>query len=128
MRDVVQLLLFATPLVHVQAAAAELNAKMPLTQGDALAIPGIGRVVLVFLFISILSIGAAYLVKRYLPAIGRKSLGSESIKLIDRYAANAKLRMYLIEVDGKRVLVAEGASGLAMLTVESSSERVTREG
>src|SRR3954454_531673 len=104
MRSVMQSLVLAALFVRQQAEAAELNTRVPLTQGDALAVPGLGRVVLVFLFISILSIGAAYLVKRYLPAIGRKNLGGASIKLIDNYAANAKLRMYLIEVDGKRVL------------------------
>lgn len=121
MKRKLHLMLIVAGWVQLPARAAEIAKSTALTQGDTLAVPGVGRVLLVFVFISLLAVAAAYVVKRYMPSLARKNSAGASIKLVDSYAPSAKLRVYLLEVEGKRVLLADSASGVAMRSMETTS-------
>jgi flagellar biogenesis protein FliO len=98
-----------------------------------LAIPGIGRVVLGFLITAGLAIGAAYAIRRFWPGLHTRGVVGKRVRALGHAAVSRSLTVHLVEVDGARVVIAEGRAGVsvttlpadagAMSTVQESQER-----
>lgn len=106
----VMLMLFAVGAASAQGPAPAL------AQGrDIVELPSIGRVIVVFLIVAGLAVGAAFALRRYSPNFARGLAQSGPLRVIDRSSLNAGLRVHLIEVDGERILVAENRAGVSLL-------------
>jgi hypothetical protein len=85
---------------------------------EGLGLPGIGRVVLGFLLTAGLAVGIAYALKRWWPGalLARRPLGAQ-IRTISRTAVTRTLVVHLVEVDGARVVIAEGRTGVGVSVI-----------
>lgn len=107
--------------------AAEQEPRLPLAQGnDVVALPGVGRVIVVFLLITGLAVAAVYILRRYSPGFvtGLKRQGP--LQVLDRAVLNPGLRVHLVESEGERVLIAESRSGIAMLSLRGTAKNEIR--
>jgi hypothetical protein len=94
---------------------AEQQAVAPLTQGDrSAAIPGTGRVAVVFLLTAGLAVGAIFALRRALPKFGNKLGVSGSLRVIDRISLSASVRVHLVQAETQKIVVVEGRGGLAV--------------
>ncbi len=109
-------------LIVVSSALAQQTNER-LTQGsDIVTAPSIVRVVLVFLLMAAIAVGAAYAVRRYSPKFANTLAQRGPLRIVERTALTGGLRVHLVEVDGERILIAEGRSGVSMLRLAPSSE------
>lgn len=98
------------------AAAMAQETTSTLAQGrDIVELPGMGRVILVFLLVAGLAVGAAYALRRYSPNFARGLVQQGPLRVLDRANLNPGLRVHLIEIEGERLLIAESRTGLSML-------------
>jgi hypothetical protein len=101
----------AAPILH--AAQAVPQGKFGTSVED-LAFPSLGRVVLGFLLTVALAVAVAFLLRRWWPSVLKRRSASGSIKSIERTAVSTTLTVHLVEVDGIRITVAEGRSGVGV--------------
>ena len=107
--------LTASRLAVAAADAVQASPKGKFgTSVDDLVFPSIGRVVLGFLVTVVLAVALAFLIRRVWPSMLGKRLSSGTIKPIERTAVSATLTVHLVEVDGIRITVAEGRSGVGV--------------
>jgi hypothetical protein len=84
------------------------------TSVDNLGFPSVARVVFGFLLTVGLAVGVAFVLRRGWPLVlRRKRLGSR-ISSLDRAAVSRTMTVHLVEVDGARVIIAEGRSGVGI--------------
>jgi flagellar biogenesis protein FliO len=106
----------AVLLWHAALATGAENA--PLTQGqDIVAVPGIGRVVVVFLLVAALAVAAAVVLRRMLPKITGVTLGGNALRVLERTNLSPATRLHLVQVEGEKLLVAENRNGLAVVVL-----------
>jgi hypothetical protein len=87
------------------------------TSVDNLGFPSVGRVVFGFLLTAALAVGVAFVLRRRWPLdFRRKPLGS-GMRSLDRAAVSRTLTVHLVEVEGTRVIIAEGRSGVGIALV-----------
>jgi len=86
-----------------------------------LAIPGLGRVVLGFLITAALAIGAAYAIRRFWPGIAVRGASGKRVRPLGHAAVSRTLTVHLVEVDGTRVVVAEGRNGVGLTTLAADA-------
>lgn len=84
-----------------------------------LGFPSIGRVVLGFLLTVGLAVGVAFGVRRFWPLLLRQQRASSRIRAIDRTTISPTLTLHVVEVEGARMLIAEGRSGVALTPLSS---------
>jgi flagellar biogenesis protein FliO len=90
------------------AAPAADSAKLPFKQqtdtGAGVAVRVLGGLVVVIL----LGYGAVYAMKRYLPSVyGHSAGGQRKINVIETRRLTQKATLFLVEVDGVRLLLAQ---------------------
>jgi flagellar biogenesis protein FliO len=80
-----------------------------------LGFPSAGRVVLGFLFTAGLAVAVAWALRRWWPSlpVGRATAG-QAIRMLERSVVSPTLKVYLLEIDGTRFIVAESRSGVTM--------------
>lgn len=94
-----------------------------ITRGsDIVTLPSVARVVFVFLLMAGIAVGAAYALRRYSPKFTSALAQRGPLRVIDRTTLHQGLRAYLVEVNGERILIAEGRAGISMLRLSASSE------
>lgn len=95
-----------------------------------LAIPGFGRVVLGFLVTAGLAIGAAYAIRRFWPGLHTRGVVGRRVRPLGHAAVSRSLTVHLVEVDGARVVIAEGRAGIGLTTLPADAAVVpnVREG
>jgi flagellar biogenesis protein FliO len=107
------------------AAGAALAAEPApaLAQGrDIVELPSVGRVIVVFLIVAGMAVGAAFALRRYSPKFASGLSQTGSVRVIDRSSLNAGLRVHVIEIEGERIVVAENRSGVALLQLRRSPQ------
>lgn len=116
---------------HIAACAALLmpflaraqQASAPLTQGDdVIDVPGIGRVVFAFVFVAVLAVVAVMALKRVLPAFGKKFTAEGNLRVLEHASLGAGLRLQVVQVEGEKVLLAEGRHGIAMVVLSKNRD------
>jgi flagellar biogenesis protein FliO len=113
---------FMSMLLAVASASAQEPA-IAMAQGrDIVELPGIGRVILVFLIVAGMAVGAAFALRRFSPNFARGLSQGGPLRVIDRSSLNAGLRVHLIEVDGERILVAENRASVSLLQLRRSAQ------
>ena len=91
---------------------------MPLGGGISdLAIPGLGRVVVGFLITAGLAIGAAHAIRRFWPGMLTRGVSGKRVRSLGHAAVSRTLTVHLVEVDGARVVIAEGRAGIGLTTL-----------
>ena len=110
--------------LHATFAIAQDNASPPrLTQGsDVVQVPGAGRVVLVFLIVAALAVGAAFVLRRVLPRLPGGYAQDSRIKLVARSTPTPGMRVHLLQVDEQRVLLAEHRGTLSMVVLPTDGK------
>lgn len=109
----------AVLLWHAALARGAENA--PLTQGqDIVAVPGIGRVIVVFLLVAALAVAAAVVLRRVLPRLTGVTIGGNTLRILERTNLSPATRIHLVQVDGERLLVAENRHALAVVVLARS--------
>ena len=87
------------------------------TSVDSLGFPSVARVVFGFLVTVALAVGVAFVLRRGWPVwplvLGRKPPGS-GMRSIERAAVSRTMTVHLVEVEGTRVIIAEGRSGVGI--------------
>jgi hypothetical protein len=119
--------LVAASIVAVLASAmtfalepqGPLKGATPVGNPD-LAFPSVGRLLFGFLFTVLLAVGGGYAVKRWWPAVSRRREAMSGIRTVGRASVSAGLRLYIVEVEGSRLLIAEGRHGVSMTLVQSA--------
>ena len=101
-------------LVHAQ------ERRVPLAQGqDVVEIPGIGRVLLVFLFVAALAVLVAFALRRLLPAFGKGLTPSANLRVVDRASLGSGLRVQVVQFESDRILIAENRQGISMVVLSA---------
>jgi len=99
------------------------------TQVEDVGLPGAGRVALGFLVTVALALGAAVVLKRAgmlqraWPAVFKRRMGESRIRPLDRQPISATITIHLVEVDGTRVLIAEGRGSMAITVMPGGDVR-----
>jgi hypothetical protein len=98
------------------------------TSVDTIGFPSVGRVVLGFLFTVGLAVGFAFVLRRgwgWPLLLRRKTLNSR-MRVVDRAAVSRTLTVHLVEVDGARVIIAEGRGGVGVSVLPPGMSTVVR--
>lgn len=104
--------------LHATVAVAQENASPPLTQGsDMVEVPGVGRVILVFLIVAALAVGAVFMLRRVLPRLPGGYAPDSRIRIVARAMPASGVRVHLLQVDEQRVLLAEQRGTLSMIVL-----------
>lgn len=104
-------------------ARAQQTASVPLTQGsDALTLPSVGRIVLVFLLMAGLAVGIVAALRRILPKLNALPTASGSLRVVNRMSLGSGLRIHVVRYDDHTVLLAEGRHGLALTVLKNNQE------
>jgi flagellar biogenesis protein FliO len=93
-----------------------------------LAIPGLGRVVLGFVITAGLAIGVAYAIRRFWPGMLTRGVAGRRVRPLGHAALSRTLTVHLVEVDGARVVIAEGRAGIGLTTLDSPAAPGVPEG
>lgn len=110
-------------LLLVAASASAQEPALAMAQGrDIVELPSIGRVILVFLIVAGMAVGAAYALRRFSPNFARGLSQTGPLRVIDRASLSAGLRVHLIEVDGERILVAESRASVSLLQLRRPAQ------
>jgi flagellar biogenesis protein FliO len=98
--------------IAVLASAAEQS---PLTGGrDIIQAPGIGRVVAAFVIVAALAVAAVVTLRRVLPKMTGVAISGQGLRVLDRANLGPGTRVYLVQVEGEKVLVAESRSSVTI--------------
>jgi hypothetical protein len=84
------------------------------TSVDNLGFPSVARVVFGFLLTVGLAVGVAFVLRRGWPLVLRREPLGSRVRSVDRAAVSRTLTVHLVEVDGARVIIAEGRSGVGI--------------
>lgn len=103
--------------------AQETVPSAPLTGSDVIALPGIGRVILVFLLVAALAVGIVATLRRVLPKFNGAPVSSGSLRVLNRVNLGSGLRVYTLQIENETVLLAEGRSGLALTPLNKNREQ-----
>jgi hypothetical protein len=93
------------------------------TGGDLtqLGLPGVGRVLFVFLLTALLAAGVSYALRRWLPALRKRQSMGEGVRTLARSTVSRALTVHLVDVDGVRVLIAETRTGVGMTVLPAGA-------
>ncbi len=98
----------------------------PVGSGVAdLGMPGIARVVLGFLVTAGLAFGVAFAIRRLWPGMLTRGVSGRRVRPLGHAAVSRTLTVHLVEVDGVRLVVAEGRNGVGVTS--SPNEAATPE-
>jgi hypothetical protein len=105
--------------VAVACAAAERVALTGAQAAPDLGFPSVARVVLGFAFTAGLAVAVAWAIRRWGPTFSaRRAVTGQSIRTLERTVVSATLKVYLLEIDGTRFIVAESRSGVAVTAAD----------
>jgi flagellar biogenesis protein FliO len=86
-----------------------------------LDMPGILRVVFGFVLTAGLAVGVAFALRRLWPGMMAKTSSSARVKAVGRSVVSRTLTVHLVEVDERRIVIAEGRTGVSVTVLEPSS-------
>jgi hypothetical protein len=123
------LAILSTGTIHAQTPQETRPTGRLGTQVDDVGLPSVGRVAFGFLLTVGLAVGAVVvlqrtgLLQRTWPAVFKRNVSAARIRPLDRRPVSATVTVHLIEVDGVRMVIAEGrgAMGLSVLPVDHST-------
>lgn len=104
------------------AQAQEAVPSAPLTGNDVIALPGMGRVMLVFLLVAALAVAIVAALRHVLPRFSGAPVTSGSLRVLNRVNLGAGLRVYTLQIDNETVLLAEGRSGVALTPLRNPEQ------
>jgi hypothetical protein len=87
-----------------------------------LGFPSLGRVVLGFLLTVALGVGTVIVMRRFWPALLQRKSASATIRPIDRTSVSATLTIHVVEVEGIKMVVAEGRSGVGVAILPAAQQ------
>lgn len=97
------------------AAFASAAEQAPLTGGrDIIQAPGVGRVAVAFVIVAALAVAAIVTLRRVLPKMTGVQLSGEVLRVLARANLGPGTRVYLLEVEGGKALIAESRSGVSI--------------
>jgi len=107
-------MLFLVILVAPLAAVgADLQTKGQLgTAVDQMGFPSLWRIVLGLLVTLGVAAGIPIALRRFWPALLERRSFTGAIRPVDRAAVSTSLTVHLVEVDGVRLVIAEGSHGI----------------
>ena len=128
LRRAVLLLMLAFPAPAVLAAEAPsaVNAggepRIPFRRGED-GVSGVAlRVIGGFIVVVLLGIGGVYLLKRYLPTRYRATPGGAGhIKVVEAQRLTPKVTLFLLDVDGARLLIAHAGERVTRLYEDANT-------
>jgi len=84
--------------------------KIPFKQDDISVMPIIGKSIVALLFLGGVAYSGLWLAKKYIPGFGQAYLSQKNgrIRIVEQARINAGLRIYIIEIDGNSLVVAQG--------------------
>jgi flagellar biogenesis protein FliO len=85
-------------------------------------LPSIGKVIFAFLFIVALAVAAVFALRRYQPQWSKHLAGSNSIRVLERSSVGG-VRIYLLQVDGRKILLTEHRNAISLLALEQAEAR-----
>jgi len=104
-------------------ARAQQSLPTPLTQGDdAVALPGVGRVILAFLLVAGLAVFVVAVLRRVLPRFNALPAASGKLRVLNRMNLGGGLRVYAVQYEEQIVLLAEGRHGLALTPLKKDEK------
>ena len=104
-------------------ANAQQALPQPLTQGqDAVALPSIWRIVIVFLAMAALAVGIVAVLRRVLPKFNALPATSGGLRLLNRMSLGGGVRIHVVQYEDETVLLAEGRHGLALTVLNKKQE------
>ena len=89
-----------------------------------LGLPSVGRILFGFLLTAGLAVAVAVGLRRFWPSLQRGKAASVAIRPVDRAAISATLTIHLVEIDGVRVAVAEGRTGVGITALPAAAPRL----
>lgn len=100
------------------AALASAAEQAPLTGGrDIIQAPGIGRVVAAFVIVAALAVAAVVTLRRVLPKMTGVPISGKALRILDRANLGPGTRVYLVQVEGEKVLVAESRTSVCVAVI-----------
>jgi hypothetical protein len=109
-----QAALLASSTVRAQQAT-------PLAMGgDALGLPGIGKVLLAFVIAATLAFAAGVVLRRLAPKFtGAMFAGGGSLRVLERLQLGSDLRVHLVEVERSKILITAHRNSISVVVLES---------
>jgi hypothetical protein len=114
-------MLLFTHAVYAQRVEPETGRFGTRAEKD-LAFPSVGRVISGFVITAIIAGGAALALRRFWPLLSPRTLPSANIRPLSRASVSRTLTVHLVEIDGVRLVMAEGRSAIG-ITVLPASDR-----
>lgn len=106
-------------------ATAQVQAQqaVSLTQGDdAIALPGAGRIVLVFLLVAGLAVVIVAVLRHVIPKLTGLPAATGNLRILSRMNLGGGLKVYALQYEDQTVLLAEGRHGLALTVLKKHQE------
>jgi hypothetical protein len=103
------------------ACAQELEGLRGMTRpDDPLGVPSVGRILLVLLLMIAIAFAALYAVRKWQPKLESRFAGARSIKIVERTSVGGS-QVYLLQVDGSRVLLTQYRGRITTLLLPNSA-------
>jgi hypothetical protein len=118
---------FVLLVEFVCAQAAETEAGRFGTQAESLAFPSAGRVVAAFAITVVIAGGLALALRKAWPLLSSRAATSTSIRSLGRATLSRTLTVHLIEIDGVRVVMAEGRGAIGMTVLPAVPANTARD-
>ncbi len=113
----------------VKSAAPTEGSKLPFKQQADNDANVMARVVGGLVLVILLGYGAVYAVRRYLPSVyAHTTTGQRKINVIETRRLTPKTTLFLVEVDGVRLLLAQSGDRLESLLQMSDRDTTGRDG
>jgi hypothetical protein len=109
-------------LLPLVAAAVDLHDKGQLGSSvDQLGFPSLVRIVLGLLITLAIAAGIPFAIRRFWPALLERRSFTGAIRPLDRAPVSASLTVHLLEIDGVRMVIAEGSHGIEIAMLPPAS-------
>lgn len=116
--------LLATPCVAVPSAESGGEQRIPFKKTEESSAGLVFRVIGGFVVVVLVGVGALYLLKRYLPTAYRPATqGTNRIQVIEVRRLAPKVTLFLIEVDGARILLSQNGERVVTLAGPTSVDK-----
>jgi len=113
---------FAKSETTPPVSGAREEAKIPYKAAEADGIGTVVRVIGVFLFVALLALASVYALKRFFPSFYVHSAGgTQHIRVIETRRLTTRTTLFLVELDGERILLAQSGDRIVNLHKTSAT-------
>ena len=94
---------------------------IPFKQDPVAGSPSDTKVIIALVIIASLAVPTLYFLKKKYPILNPNQQGGAKINIVETRMLSPRLKLYLVEVNGESLLIAQGPDGIKQLSLQQGS-------